>query len=136
MIKKWEGFYPYTYLDAGGLPTISFGHLIRKGEIIKEPIQGNGADALLISDVGLTIKHLNSGILRNGLRANQFDSICDWSFNLGTNAFIHSTLRKKINQNASNDEITQEFLRWNKVGNRPFKGLTKRRMAEARLYVQ
>lgn len=135
MIKKFEGFYPYTYLDAGGLPTIGFGHLIKSSDSIKEPLLGKDVDELLFSDVANTISSLNS-MLRPKLNNSKVNAIVDFSFNLGTNAFAHSTLRKKINQNASNEVITQEFLKWRFVGNKPLAGLERRRRAEADLYAQ
>lgn len=32
LIKQFEGFEPEIYLDAAGLPTIGYGHLLRPGE--------------------------------------------------------------------------------------------------------
>lgn len=134
---RWEGYYPYPYLDAGGLPTIGFGHLVLPTDNIVHPLLGNDATNLLRQDVLKVENPLNKGLmLRKGVNVSQFDSLIDFSFNLGVHAFSHSTLRKKINQNASNDDITQEFLKWRYVGKKELKGLKLRRVAEAKLYVR
>ena len=53
LIKRFEGFEPEIYLDAAGLPTIGYGHLIRKGEhkMFENGISREAGEALLIKDV-------------------------------------------------------------------------------------
>jgi lysozyme len=53
LIKRFEGFESEIYLDAAGLPTIGYGHLIRKGEhkMFENGISEAAGKALLIKDV-------------------------------------------------------------------------------------
>ena len=53
LIKRFEGFESEIYLDAAGLPTIGYGHLIRKGEhkMFENGISREAGEALLIKDV-------------------------------------------------------------------------------------
>ena len=53
LIKRFEGFSPTIYLDAAGLPTIGYGHLLRPGEaeMFKGGISEEAGIALLIKDV-------------------------------------------------------------------------------------
>jgi GH24 family phage-related lysozyme (muramidase) len=51
IIKHFEGYSPIIYQDAAGYDTIGFGHLIRPGEKIEEPLLGEAAERLLLQDV-------------------------------------------------------------------------------------
>jgi hypothetical protein len=50
-IKHFEGYSPIRYLDAAGYPTIGFGHLIKPGEKIEEPLLGEAVERLLQEDI-------------------------------------------------------------------------------------
>lgn len=65
---------------------------------------------------------------------NQFDALVSFTFNVGVNAFLSSTLLKKIRARASEADIRAEFYRWNKSGGKVLPGLVKRRQAEADMY--
>jgi hypothetical protein len=51
VIKHFEGYSPVVYKDAAGYPTIGFGHLIKPGEKIAEPLLGDAAERLLQQDI-------------------------------------------------------------------------------------
>jgi Phage lysozyme len=51
LLKHFEGYSPIVYEDAAGYPTIGFGHLIKPGEKIEEPLLGDAAERLLQDDV-------------------------------------------------------------------------------------
>jgi lysozyme len=51
VIKHFEGYSPIIYKDAAGYPTIGFGHLIKPGERIEEPLLGKAAERLLLQDI-------------------------------------------------------------------------------------
>lgn len=65
---------------------------------------------------------------------NQFDAMVSFAFNVGTSAFATSTLLKK---HLAGDYAgaAAQFARWNKAGGKVLAGLTKRRAAEAALYL-
>lgn len=134
LIKRFEGFEPEIYLDAAGLPTIGYGHLIRKGEhkMFENGISQAAGEALLIKDVLLAeqaVCRLISVPLTNG----QFDALVSFTFNLGGGALQRSTLRRKINRE-EHEEVPAEFMRWVWAGGRKLRGLIRRRSAEAMLY--
>jgi lysozyme len=68
------------------------------------------------------------------LNQNQFDALWDFTYNVGIDAFYHSTLLKKINSNAGADEIRAEFERWIYAGNVFNQGLKDRRTEEINTY--
>uniref|UniRef100_UPI000565A463 lysozyme n=1 Tax=Bartonella florencae TaxID=928210 RepID=UPI000565A463 len=53
----------------------------------------------------------------------------------GTKAFSKSTLLKKLNQ-GDYEAVPSELQKWNKVGGKPFVGLSNRRAAEAGLWAK
>jgi lysozyme len=135
LIKKFEGFEPEIYLDAAGLPTIGYGHLIRKGEhkMFENGISYEAAVALLIKDV----QSAERSVLRFiniPLTDGQFDALVSFTFNLGGGALQRSTLRRKVNR-GEHPDVPREFLRWVWAGGRKLRGLIRRREAEAKLYL-
>lgn len=134
LIKRFEGFESEIYLDAAGLPTIGYGHLIRKGEhkIFENGISESAAGALLAKDVWAA----ESAVLRLinvPLTDGQFDALVSFTFNLGSGALQRSTLRRKVNRE-EHEEVPAEFMRWVWAGGRKLRGLIRRRSAEAMLY--
>lgn len=134
LIKHFEGFEPEIYLDAAGLPTIGYGHLIRKGEhkMFENGISEEEADALLADDVQIAERAVLR-LINVPLTNNQFNALVSFTFNLGSGALQRSTLRRKVNRE-EHAEVPAEFMRWVWAGGRKLKGLIRRREAEANLY--
>lgn len=131
LIQRFEGFSPVPYLDAAGLPTIGFGHLIRDGEAF-DTISLDEAEVILRADV----HHAERAVLRLTdvpLMDGQYDSLVSFTFNLGSGAFQRSTLRQKINRE-EHEAVPNEFRRWVWANGRKLRGLARRREAEIRLY--
>jgi lysozyme len=64
----------------------------------------------------------------------QFDALVSFCYNVGTGAFIKSTLLKKAKVNPNDPSILDEFLKWNKAKGKVLQGLSNRRREEAKLY--
>lgn len=134
LIKRFEGFSPTIYLDAAGLPTIGYGHLLRPGEaeMFARGISEEAGIALLIKDV----QKAEQAVLRLvhvPLSEGQFDALVSFTFNLGSGALQRSTLRRKVNREEHAD-VPPEFMRWVWAGGKKLRGLIRRREAEAALY--
>lgn len=132
VIKHFEGYSPVVYQDAAGYNTISFGHLIKPGEKIQEPLLGDAAEGLLQQDIKPRTAAVNARV-SVPLFQGQFDAVLSWTYNLGEGALKSSTMLKKINARR-HEEVPGQFKRWNKAGGRMLKGLEHRREAEAVLY--
>lgn len=137
LLKQFEGFSKTSYPDSGGIYTIGYGNItykngtaVKKGETITEV---QASDLLLYFVNKFTAKILP--FIKVNLNQNQFDALVIFAYNVGVSAFSKSTLIKVINENP-NDKvgISEQFLRWNKVGGVPVKGLTNRRQKEIDLY--
>lgn len=131
-IAKWEGFSPTMYLDAAELPTIGFGHLIRKGEVFSTMTRKDAIE-LLRKDAHIAVEAVNR-LVKVALTQNQFDALVSFVFNLGATAFKDSTLLKHINANR-HSKTEQEFMKWVYAGGKKRPGLINRRKEEAALYL-
>jgi len=134
LIKRFEGFSPTIYLDAAGLPTIGYGHLLRSGEaeMFARGISEEAGIALLIKDVQKAEQAVLR-LVRVPLSEDQFDALVSFTFNLGSGALQRSTLRRKVNREEHAD-VPPEFMRWVWAGGKKLRGLIRRREAEAALY--
>lgn len=135
LIKRFEGFKSEIYLDAAGLPTIGYGHLIRKGEhkMFENGISEAAGEALLIKDV-LLAEQAVCRLINVPLSNGQFDALVSFTFNLGSGALQRSTLRRKVNRE-DHHEVPEQLMRWVWAGGRKLRGLVRRRIAEVELYM-
>lgn len=134
LIKRFEGFKPEPYICPGGYRTIGYGHRIRSHEDVSESICEHNAHFLLMEDV----KWAEQAIYRHveiALTQGQFDALCSFIYNVGTGAFMRSTLLKYINKN-EHGKVPSELMRWVYAGKTRLPGLVRRRAAEAELYAQ
>jgi len=134
LIKQFEGFSSHIYLDAAGLPTIGYGHLLRAGEaeMFRHGISHEAAVALLIKDV-LCSEQAVLRLITVPLTNGQFDALVSFTFNLGGGALQRSTLRRKVNREEHAD-VAVEFRKWIWARGRKLRGLVQRRAAEAAMY--
>jgi len=132
IIKKHEGLKLKSYLCPASVWTIGYGHT--KTAKQDQYITTQTADNLLKSDLSISESAVNKEL--PNLTQNQFDALVSFVFNVGSGNFRKSTLLKKIKANATEEEIRNEFSRWNKGGGQILGGLVKRRLDEANLYFE
>lgn len=132
LIKQFEGFMPYPYLDVGGKLTIGFGHLILPGEQFSPPLLGKDAHDLLVKDSATAQKGVRK-MISVPIRQGQYDALVSWTYNLGTGALQKSKVREYTNQRRYG-EVPAQIRRWINVNGKPVRGLRIRREAEALLY--
>lgn len=138
LIKHFEGLRTKAYLDSVGVATIGYGHTkgVKLGMIITE----TKAEELLKQD----LEYFEARVLelvKIPLKQNEFDALVSFTFNLGEGNLKKSTLLKKLNKvavptSAIMEDISNEFLKWNKAGGKELKGLTKRRLAEKMMFTK
>jgi len=132
LIKSSEGVVLKVYLDAVGLPTIGYGHLIKTGEHFTT-ITLQEAEDLLRKDLVQFENGVNK-LVTVALNQNQFDALVSFAFNLGVGNLASSTLLKKLNS-GDYKGAANEFGRWNKASGRVLSGLTTRRQNEMNLFL-
>lgn len=141
LIKSFESCRLTAYQDGGGVWTIGWGHTgrdIHEGLTITQ-VQ---ADAYFDRDIARFEREVTS-LLTVPVNQNQFDALVSFAYNCGSDidedtkaeGLGDSTLLRKLN---AGDTVgaAQEFLKWNKDNGKVVAGLTRRRTAEAFLFVQ
>lgn len=133
LIKRFEGFRKSSYICPGGKITIGSGitryhtgKKVKLGETITKEqndfeIDWYCKNKIDLSDLGK-------------LNANQKSALCTLIFNIGQPNFNRSTVKKRIKENDTKENISEAWKRWNKVGKKTLKGLVRRREAEVKLY--
>jgi lysozyme len=131
LLKQFEGFVPYVYKDAAGLPTIGYGHLIKEGESFTT-ITPKEAEELLKRDVK-EAENAVKNLVRVPINQHQFDALVSFTFNVGAGNLRDSTLLKLLNDGKTS-EVPEQFNRWVYAGGQKLTGLVLRRKAEAMLF--
>jgi lysozyme len=113
--------------------TIGYGHTGREVTRGMKITQAQ-ADAWLKLDLDRAAATVNANV-RVPLTQNQFDALCDFTFNVGSGNFIASTLLRLLNA-GNYDGAAVQFDRWNLAAGRQLPGLVKRRLAERQLFMK
>lgn len=132
LIVKFEGLRLKAYKCPAGIWTIGVGHTgqdVHEGQTITR----DRAYELLRTDLRHFEVSVNN-LVKRKLKQCEFDALVSLVFNIGTGNFAKSTLLKKINSNASNDEIFREWRKWKLAGGKILAGLVRRREAEIQMY--
>lgn len=131
-IIKEEGERLTAYKCQAGVWTIGVGHTgkdVKQGlKITKEQSQD-----FLKQDLKRFENCVETNI-NHTLLQHEFDALVSFCFNVGCEAFRLSTLRKKINDLNSVDEIKKEFRRWCKGSGKVLPVLVGRREREIKLF--
>ena len=131
LVKHFEGFESAAYLCPANVWTIGDGRTknVREGDVITE-IQ---AERDLLEELEEFGEQVLS-VVDVELNQNEFDALTSWTHNLGVGNLRSSTLLKKLNAGDKNS-VPSEMLRWNKANGKVLNGLTRRRQAEADLWI-
>lgn len=140
LIKEFEGFKDYAYIDTDGTPVIGYGlsRIAGKPVEIGDRISPTEADAALNNHLQEIHQQLDQ-IVKVNLSESQLSALASISFNVGINSIKTSTLVRKINAK-DYAGAANEFLRWDKANLRgrlvQMPGLTRRREAERQLFLE
>lgn len=137
LLEHYEGCKLEAYQDQGGVWTIGigttrypFGKPVQKGDTLESRQQ-----AIALMEHDLKIFEVGVAKLVNiPLDQNEFDSLVVLTYNIGIGALKESTIRKKINFNASVDEIEKAWMMWVYDNGKVINGLINRRKSEFYLY--
>lgn len=137
LIKMYEGCKLDSYLCPAGIPSIGYGNTFyADGKPVKlgEHITQEQADKLLPKIVEKFAIEVNDKI-RVNITQGQFDALVSFAYNVGIGNFNNSTLVRLLNKGADKIQVAGEFAKWNKSKGVVLNGLTKRRAAEAQLFL-
>jgi len=95
LIKSFEGYRRKSARLADGRWTIGYGHTLtaREGALVSE----KDAEALLLYDL-ISVSHSVNEWTYAPLTQNQFDALCAFAFNIGTDNFRRSSVLRRLNE--------------------------------------
>lgn len=136
-IKQWEGLRTTAYCDVAGVWTIGYGHTAAAGAPV--PVEGmtitqQEAEALLRRDLEQYEEAVDQAV-SVALTDNQFAALVSFTYNIGIDAFLKSSLLGKLNQ-GQYEAVPGELMKWVRAGGKRVTGLANRRAAEAGLWVK
>ena len=139
LIKEFEGCKLQAYKCPAGVWTIGIGSTryangskVKEGDKLRDEAE---AGELLKATLATFMYAVNAAV-HIPVAQNEFDALVCLCYNIGANAFAMSTLVSKLNAGESKIEVSRQFFRWNKAGGKEMAGLTRRRIAEAKLFLK
>jgi lysozyme len=132
LIKQFEGFREIAYQDVVGVWTVGFG--FTRGVTPGQHMTLAQAEARLITELLGYEQAVLSGCTLEP-NQNQLDAMCSLAWNIGIAGFLRSTVLRAHNR-GDFQSASRAFGLWNKAGGREWAGLTRRRAAEAALYLE
>jgi lysozyme len=149
LLKSFEGLRLAPYADVAGNQTVGYGHKILPagnisgltrlpgGRLIGTITQST-AEYLFSRDVGAVVVVVNDHVKAPLLQC-QFDALVCLIFNIGTSAFLASTLLIKINSALTGHHglrlLPVEFMRWCHTTDTVSPELTLRRIQESAVWL-
>jgi lysozyme len=132
LTKGFEGLRLEAYQDVGGVWTVGYGHT-GPDLLAGMKISQADADMMLRADVSAAVRCVNRAV-EEAISQPQFDALVDFCFNVGTGAFLRSSLLGYVNQGEF-ASAAQQFLLWVHVDGKRCEGLAKRRQAERAMFL-
>lgn len=131
LITEFEGFRSKAYQDVVGVWTIGYGFTlgVQPGDTItKEQAKRRLARELESYEAAVTRACTNEP------NQNEFDALVCFAFNVGAAGMAKSSVIKAHNR-GDHQAAARAFSLWNRAGGKVWAGLTRRRAAEAALYL-
>lgn len=139
LIKDFEGFGAKAYVDpaTGGEPiTIGFGHTSAAGYPkvkLGMTVTRKQAEVMLQRDLRKYADHVRKEV-KVELNGNQFGALVSFCYNVGPGNFSKSSVLSRVNQKRFS-EVPARLKLWNKAAGKVMRGLTRRRVAEGKLFM-
>jgi lysozyme len=138
LIKEFEGCKLLSYKCPAGVWTIGIGSTrYADGGPVKanQALPNEDAAMQLLAKTLSSYEHAVNAI-KVELSQNEFDALVSLTYNIGAGNLASSTLVKMLKAGEPKSEVAKQFLRWDKAGGKPLAGLTRRRNAEAELFLK
>lgn len=131
VIKEFEGFRANAYRDPVGIWTIGFGTIrgVKPGDVVTR----SEAERRLRQELVEYERAVERATGGNATQP-QFDALVSFAYNVGVKGMAGSTVIKRHNT-GDHQAAARAFGLWNKAGGKVWPGLTRRRAAEAALYL-
>ena len=131
IVKSFEGLFLEAYQDVVGVWTIGWG--ATEGIHPGMKINVAQAEELLKKELA-KFEAAVADFVKVKINDDQFSALVCFSYNVGANSLLKSTLLQLLNQ-GKYQEAAEQFLRWDKAGPKSYLGLSRRRRAERALFL-
>ena len=131
LIKEFEGFREHAYRDPVGIWTIGYG--FTRGVQSGDYMTREQADRRLRDELAQYERAVEQATGGSVTQA-QFDALVSFSWNVGVKGMAGSSVIKAHNR-GDYQAAARAFALWNKAGGKVWPGLTRRRAAEAAMYL-
>ncbi len=132
LIKSFEQCRLKSYQDQKGVWTIGWG--VTGSDVFEGlTITQEQADQSFSDHLQKFCEDVEQAVIVD-LNDNQFGALVSLVYNIGAEAFIDSTLLRRLNVGDYVD-ASYEFLKWNHVNGAVNAGLSRRRLAEKALFM-
>ena len=131
LTESFEGCALIPYQDVAGVWTDGYGNT--RNVVPGQAITQAQAEADLLRNVADAVAAVNR-LVHIAMSQDEFDSLVDFTFNLGVGNFAGSTQLKLLNARDI-EGAANEFAKWSKAGGNVVAGLLRRRLAERALFV-
>lgn len=137
LIEQREGIRLKAYRDSVGIWTIGVGHTSAAGIPTVTPgltITKAECDEILSRDLAQFERAVSEPTGGASLADHEFDALVSLAFNIGAGAFRGSTVARRL---AKGDKAgtADAMLMWDKAGGKALPGLTTRRQAERKQFL-
>lgn len=112
VVAAFEAFSAKVYLDAGGKPTVGWGHLVRSGEDFSDGLTREQANVLLAEDLRFARSSVDTLFRGVPLRDYQADALTSFVYNVGGGAPVRDSRLRQHILKGNDREAGLEFLRW------------------------
>ncbi len=136
IVAHFEGFRSDAYLCPAGVYTMGYGSTrAAEGAPVRPGMRVSEAEAraLLMRDLAGAAKAVDR-LVTVPLEEHERAALVSFIYNVGQGAFADSTLLKMLNADARTGAAAQ-FGRWDKSRGKVLAGLTRRRAAEAAMFL-
>jgi lysozyme len=132
LIKEFEGCRLTAYKCVAGVWTIGWGFTkgVKEGDVITQ----SQADARLFLEIKQYEKAVDVAT-KGTCNQNQFSALVSFAWNVGVAGMAGSSVIKALNR-GDTKAAARAFGLWDKAGGKVFAGLTRRRAAEAALFLE
>ncbi len=137
LIKEFEGFMAHAYLDSVRVPTIGYGTTAKAGVGIVPALGMVITEAEAEAYLRAAVDKFAADIVRrltHPATPNQFGAMVSLAYNIGPGNFAKSSVLRRFNA-GDIAGAAKAFSLWNRAGGKVLAGLTRRRAAEAALFL-
>lgn len=133
-VARYEGFVGHEYKCPAGFATFGYGSLVTNHPDVTFPITEDQATVYLEQDLGKAFSTLDA-FVHAPININQTVALASFIYNVGSGAFVGSTLLRFLNL-LEYSNAADQFLVWTHGGGRVLPGLVARRADERALFLK